>query len=145
MALAASILGEGETSRLHRRLVRKDQIALSAGFGINALIAGNSLGLGSVRAVPGQDLDEVVDDVRRRRCGSFAADGPTDSELASRGPRPSATGSTRWARPPAAPTPSPACALLFDDPEAVNERLPLLRSITADEVREAAATWLLPA
>ena len=37
--------------------------ALSAGMGINALIAGNSLGLASVRAVPGHDLDDVVDTV----------------------------------------------------------------------------------
>src|SRR5204862_7465384 len=43
--LAAAIVGEGETSRLHRRLVRKDEIALSAGFGVNPLIAGNSFGL----------------------------------------------------------------------------------------------------
>ena len=47
--IAAGILGEGETSRLHRRLVREDEIALSAGLGINTLVAGNSLGVG-VRA-----------------------------------------------------------------------------------------------
>ena len=35
--------------------------------------------------------------------------------------------------------------LLFDDPESLNERLPLLRSITAEEVRAAAQTWLVPA
>ena len=38
-----------------------------------------------------------------------------------------------------------ACTMLFDDPESLNERLPLLRSITAEEVREAAQTWLVPA
>jgi predicted Zn-dependent peptidase len=38
-----------------------------------------------------------------------------------------------------------SCALLFDDPEVLNDRLPLLRSITSTEVREAAEGWLLPA
>jgi predicted Zn-dependent peptidase len=36
-------------------------------------------------------------------------------------------------------------ALLFDDPALLNDRLPLLRSLTAEEVRQAAQTWLLPA
>jgi predicted Zn-dependent peptidase len=38
-----------------------------------------------------------------------------------------------------------ACTLLFDDPEVLNERLSLLRSITAEEVQMAAQSWLLPA
>ena len=36
------------------------------------------------------------------------------------------------------------CALLYDDPEALNERLPILRSLTAEEVRAAARRWLVP-
>ena len=46
--------------------------------------------------------------------------------------------------PAARSAPQTASALLFDDPAAVNERLPVLRSITAEEVRAAAERWLLP-
>jgi zinc protease len=144
VTLAVAILGEGETSRLHRRLVRKDQIALSAGFGVNPLIAGNSLGLGSVRAIPGHDLDEVVatvGDVLK----VFASDGPTEQELEVA----RAQGERDWldemGTAAGRADAISACAMLFDDPEVLNDRLPLMRSITADEVREAAATWLLPA
>jgi predicted Zn-dependent peptidase len=141
--LAASIVGDGETSRLHRRLVRRDRIALSAGFGVNALIAGNSLGLGSVRAVPGRDLDEVVDtvgDVVR----TLAADGPTDVELEVARAQAERDWLDDMGTAAGRADAISASTLLFDDPEGVNQRLPVLRSITADEVRAAVERWLVP-
>lgn len=143
VVLAASILGDGETSRLHRRLVRKDQLALSAGFGVNPLIAGNSLGLGSVRAVPGQELDEVVQtfgDVLR----VFAVDGPTDNELAMARAQAERDWLDEMGTAAGRADAMSGTTMLFDDPGGVNERLPVLASITADEVREAARVWLLP-
>ncbi len=141
--LASSILGDGETSRLHRRLVRQDQTALSAGLGINDLIAGNSLGLGSVRAVPGQDLDEVVaavEDVVQR----FAVDGPTEQELAVVRAQAERDWLDEMGTASGRADAISGCLMLFDDPEALNARLPLLRSITHAEVQEAAQTWLVP-
>lgn len=144
VTLAVAILGDGETSRLHRRLVRKDQIALTAGFSVNPLIAGNSLGLGSVRAVPGNDLDEVaatVGDVVR----SFAADGPTERELAVALAHSERDWLDEMATAGGRADAISGATLLFGRPELVNERLPLMQSITAEEVRAAAETWLLPA
>ena len=142
--LTAAIVGDGETSRLHRRLVRGDATALATGIGINPLVAGNSLGVGSVRAVPGQDLDDVVaaiEDTLER----FADDGPTDIELRIA----QAQAEREWLDDMATAAGRADAmsenALLFGDVEALNARLPLLRSITADEVREAAAIWWLPA
>jgi zinc protease len=143
VTLAATIAGDGETSRLHRRLVRKDQTALSAGFGINALIAGNSLGLGSVRAVPGRDLDEVVDSVREV-LSDFAANGPTDTELEVARAQAERDWLDDMGTAAGRADAISSSALLFDDPEGVNQRLPVLRSITAEEVRGAAEEWLLP-
>ncbi|MEJ7741649.1 MAG: hypothetical protein WKF73_03330 [Nocardioidaceae bacterium] len=140
--LASSIVGEGETCHLHRRLVRRDKTALSAGMGVNALIAGNSLGLGSVRAVPGQDLDRVVDavaDVLQK----FAADGPTDTELALARAQAERDWLDEMGTAAGRADALSACTLLFDDPEVLNERLSLLRSITAEEVQMAAQSWLL--
>ncbi|MBA3310712.1 MAG: insulinase family protein [Nocardioidaceae bacterium] len=143
VALAASILGEGETSRLHRRLVRQDQTALAAGIGINALIAGNSLGLGSVRAVPGVELDTVVDtfdEVLQK----FAKEGPSGTELEVARAQAERDWLDEMGTAAGRADAISGCALLFGDPETLNDRLPLLRSITAEEVREAAEAWLLP-
>ncbi len=144
VGLACSIIGEGETSLLHRRLVRRDRTALAAGLGVNTLIAGNSLGLGSVRAMPGQDLSDVagvVEDVFNR----FLAQGPTDQELAVARAQAERDWLDEMGTAAGRADALSASLLLFDDPELLNERLPLLRSITADEVTEAARTWLLPA
>lgn len=143
-ALASSILGEGDTCRLHRRLVRGDQIALSAAVGINPLVAGNSMVVGSVRAVPEHDLDEVtaaVDEEVRR----FAADGPRDDELAIVRAQAEREWLDEMSTAAGRADAISGCALLFDDPDVLNQRLPLLRSVTAAEVREAAETWLVPA
>ncbi len=144
VALATSILGEGETSLLHRRLVRRDKSALSAGMGINALIAGNSLGLASVRAVPGHDLDVVVDTVADV-LSLFATDGPTEQELALARAQAERDWLEEMGTAAGRADAISGCALLFDDADALNERLPLLRSITKAEVQEATQTWLLPA
>jgi zinc protease len=141
--LAAAIAGDGDTSRLHRRLVRKEQIALAAGFGVNALIAGNSLGLASVRAVPGRDLDDVVAIVRDT-LEAFAADGPTEVELGVARAQAERDWLDDMGTAAGRADAISASALLFDDPEAVNQRLQVLRSITAAEVRAAVEKWLLP-
>ena len=143
-ALASSILGEGDTSRLHRRLVRGDQIALAAAVGINPLIAGNSLVVGSVRAVPGHDLDEVtaaIDDELRR----LASDGPTDDELGIVRAQAEREWLDDMGTAAGRADAMSGCALLFDDPDVLNQRLPLVQSVTAAEVQEAAQDWLLPA
>ena len=103
VSLASAVLGESETSRLYRRVVRQDRTALTAGLGLNTLIAGNSLGLGSVRALPGQDLDAIVSAVETSCTPSRSTDRPNWSSR-WRGPRRNATGSTRWAPPPDGPT-----------------------------------------
>jgi predicted Zn-dependent peptidase len=143
VSLASSIIGENETSRLYRRLVRQDRTALAAGVGMNTLIAGNSLGVGSVRALPGQDLDEIVaavDDVLHR----FAVEGPTDRELQMARAQAERDWLDEMGTASGRADAMSASVMLFDDAESLNERLPLLRSITAEEVRSAAETWLVP-
>ena len=142
--LAAAIVGDGETSRLHRRLVRGDASAVAVGLGINPLIAGNSLGVGSVRAAPGQDLDEVVSAVEQT-LDRFAVDGPTDLELRIAQAQAEREWLDEMATAAGRADAMSENAMLFGDVDALNARLPLLRSITAEEVREAAATWWLPA
>ncbi|MEJ7741575.1 MAG: pitrilysin family protein [Nocardioidaceae bacterium] len=144
VGLAASIVGEGDTSRLHRRLVRHDQTAMSAGLGINALVAGNSLGVGSVHAVPGQDLDEIAavfDEVVSR----FAAEGPTQLELDVARAQAERDWLDEMSTAAGRADALSSCALLFGDAEILNERLAVLQSITADQVQHAAQVWLTSA
>ena len=143
-ALAATIIGEGETSRLHRRLVRQDKTALAAGIGLNTLVAGNSLALGSVRALPGRDLAEVSG-VAEEVVHGFAVTGPTEHELAIARAQAERDWLDEMATAAGRADALSGEMLLFDDPLLLNERLPLLRSLTAEEVREAAQTWLVPA
>jgi zinc protease len=140
--LATSILGDGETSRLHRRLVRQDEIALSAGMGLNGLIAGNSLGITSVRAVPGTDLDRVVDTVSDV-FDAFADTGPLAEELAMAQAQAERDWLDEMGTAAGRADAISSSALLFDDVELLNGRLDLLRSITGDEVRDAAREWVL--
>jgi predicted Zn-dependent peptidase len=142
-ALASSVLGEGETSRLHRRLVRGDEIATSTAVGINPLIAGNSLVVGSVRAVPEADLDTVVA-VVGEELERLATDGPSELELAIVRAQAEREWLDEMGTAAGRADALSGCALLFDDPEVLNQRLPLIRSITAAEVRDAAQYWLAP-
>jgi zinc protease len=142
--LATSILGEGDTSRLHRRLVRLDETALSAGMGLNTLVAGNSLGVTSVRGVPGVDLDEVVDTVADV-LQTFCEGGPLDAELAMAEAQAERDWLDEMGTASGRADAISGAALLFDDPHLLNGRLDLLRSITAEEVRDAARDWLQPA
>jgi len=141
-ALATAILGEGETSRLHRRLVRQEEVALAAGMGLNPLIAGNSLGITSVRLPPGGDLDRTVSLVAEV-LDRFAAQGPTVGELEVAHAQAEREWLDEMGTASGRADAISGCALLFDDPQSLNERLPLMRSITLAEVQEATQTWLV--
>ncbi len=79
--LALAVLGGGQTSRLHRELVRNHRVAASAGASALPLIGGNSLGLVHLRAIPGETADaataSAISEIAR-----LAESGPTQSELA---------------------------------------------------------------
>jgi predicted Zn-dependent peptidase len=141
--LAGAILGDGETSRLYRRLVREDELALSAGFGINTLVAGNSLGVASVRAVPGTELDAVavvVDEILQR----LASEGPSELELTIARAQAERAWLDDLATVAGRADALSGAELLHDDAEVINQHLPILHSLTAEEVRAAAQRWLVP-
>jgi zinc protease len=139
--LALGILGLGETSRLFRRLVRGTQVASSVSAYAIRMVSGNSLGIVTMRADTDATIDTVVDAVREE-LDALATDGPTDDEL-----RIAIAGEERdWLDGMATAAGRADAfsqhALLFGDPGLVNAHLPLLRSISADDVRAAAQQWL---
>ena len=96
-----------------------------------------------MRAVPGQDLDEIQT-VFADVLETFAEHGPSEQELSIARAQAERDWLDEMGTAAGRADAISGCALLFDDPETVNDRLPLLASITADEVRDAAAQWLLP-
>lgn len=141
--IALDVLGGGQTSRLHRRLVLADRLSPMAGASGMGLIGGTSLGYAYALAHEGITLEQVsaaiLEEVTR-----LADDGPTDAELA----RVRVQFERAWlealARVETRADKIGEYATLHDDPDRINRRIADLAAITADEVREAARTWLAP-
>ncbi len=139
--LVRIIVGDGETSRLHRRLVRRDEVALSAGLGVNALVAGNSLGIASVRALPGQDLDGVVDTFTEV-ITQFCELGPSADELELAKAQAERELLDELSTAAGRADTLAGLTTLFSEPGLVNERLHMLQSVTVEEIHEVAQQWL---
>jgi zinc protease len=140
--LALGILGFGETSRLFRRLVRGDQTASSVSAYVSKMISGNSFGLLTVRGDESADLDQLMD-VVRQEITALADHGPGEDELQI-----AIAGAEREWLDEMSTAAGRAdsfsqYALLFDDAEAVNDYLPMLRSLSPDDIQSAARGWLV--
>jgi len=78
--VALTVLGGGMSSRLYNRLVRRDQTAIGAGFGLMRLAGAPSLGWLDVKASAGVEIAQIeaaVDEELAR----FAAAGPSAEEM----------------------------------------------------------------
>ncbi len=142
--LALAALGDGQTSRLHRRLVRTNLIAEGAGASATGLVGGNSIGYAHARAlagVPAEALEEaIVDELQR-----FIDSGPEFAEVE----RAKAQYEREWlgelARFDSRADLFSGYATLHGDPDAVNRRLDQVRALSLDDVALAAREVLDPA
>lgn len=141
--LALAILGQGQTSRLHRRVVRDGRLAASASAQALRLIGGNSMGMAHVRAIPGLALDAALAETLAELT-ALALNGPTPTELA----RAKAQFRREWLSGLASFDSRAdllgAYATLHDDPNRVNLRLAEVAAITADQVQDAVGEFLNP-
>jgi predicted Zn-dependent peptidase len=94
--------------------------------------------------VPGQDLDDVVGTVAEV-LERFAETGPVGDELAMARAHAERDWLDDMATASGRADTISAYALLHGNPELLNHRLDLLRSITPAEVQQAAAECLVPA
>jgi zinc protease len=78
--LAADILAGGKPSRLYRRLVYEDRIATDVGASQSSRDLGSFFAV-AVTAVPGVSLD-VIEEAVAGELAAFAREGPADDELA---------------------------------------------------------------
>jgi len=141
--VALAVLGDGQTSRLHRRLVRTDLIAEGAGASATGLIGGTSIGFANARALPGATTERleaaIVEEVER-----FIAEGPTEAEV----DRVKAQYEREWlgelARFDTRADLFSCYATLHGDPDAVNRRLDEVRALSVDDIGRAVAALLAP-
>ncbi|MCZ4095560.1 insulinase family protein [Streptomyces sp. SID13666] len=141
--LALTVLGGGESSRLHNRLVRHDRSAVAAGFGLLRLAGAPSLGWLDIKASSGvelADIEAAVDEELAR----FAAEGPTPQEME----RAQAQLEREWLDRLAtvAGRADELCrfAVLYGDPQLALSAVQRVLEITAEEVQAVAAARLRP-
>jgi len=141
--LGLAVLGSGQTSRLHRRLVRDEQLAASVSASMLPLIGGNSMAVIMLRALPGTDpepaLAAIFEELER-----MAEEGPTPAEL----DRVKAQYQRQWltelARFDSRADLISSYTLLHGDPERINWRLSEIESLTCVDVTKACAESLRP-
>src|SRR4029077_19091911 len=93
--VALTVLGQGESSRLYNRLVRRDQTATSADFGLLRLVGAPSLGWLNVKASGGTELAQIeaaVDEELARLGAEAPSAAGVDRARAALGPTPRSAG-----------------------------------------------------
>ena len=138
--LAFSVLGNGQTSRLHKHLVRNLQLAESASASTMGLIGGNSFGFAYARARDGVPLAELEAELVGQ-VAALAADGPTELELR----RAKAQYERGWlhelARIDSRADALGEFATLLGDPRLVNSRVSDIAAVDLDDIAAASRTW----
>ena len=138
--LAFSVLGHGQTSRLHKSLVRGSERAEATGASALGLIGGNSAGLAYARArdgVPVEQLElDLVCEVDRLR-----SEPPTEMELR----RAKAQYERHWlhelVRVDSRADALGEYATLHGDPTLINTRINEINAITSDDIADVLARW----
>ncbi len=134
------VLGHGQTSRLHRALVRDAEVAESAGAASTGLIGGNSFGYAYARARGGQRLEDV-EEALLAQVDRLAAEGPTELELR----RAKAQYERHWlhelSRVDSRADALSELATLEGDPELVNTRMAEVDAVSPEDVAEAVDRW----
>lgn len=139
--LALAVLGQGQTSRLHRGLVRGTDLAAGASASATGLIAGTSLAVASARARAGADPD-ALEDALRAEIERFLVEGPTPQELRRAKVQFEREWLSELSHLDARADQLGCYATLHDDPERVNRRSQEVARISLDEVAEAARRFL---
>ncbi|MBV9024036.1 MAG: insulinase family protein [Streptomycetaceae bacterium] len=141
--LALTVLGGGESSRLHNRLVRHDRTAVGAGFGMLRLVGAPSLGWLDVKTSSGVEVEQIeaaVDDELAR----FAEGGPTPEEMERAQAQLEREWLDRLATVGGRADELCRFAVLFDDPQLALTAVDRVLKITPEEVKEVAAARLRP-
>jgi predicted Zn-dependent peptidase len=141
--LALTVLGGGESSRLHNRLVRRDRTAVTAGFGLLRLAGAPSLGWLDIKASSGVELP-VIEAAVDEELARFAAEGPTAEEMERAQAQLEREWLDRLATVGGRADELCRFAVLFGDPQLALTAVDRVLSITPEEVKAVAAARLRP-
>jgi zinc protease len=138
--LLFGVLGHGQTSRLHKRLVREAELAETASATCMGLIGGNSYGFAYARARDGVTVEEL-ESAMLAEVDSLAAAGPTDVELR----RAKAQYERHWlhelARIDSRADTLGEYATLLSDPHLINTRLGEVHAVDLGQISAASRNW----
>ena len=141
--LAFSVLGHGQTSRLHKQLIRRTEHAEGTGASTMGLIGGNSFGFGYARARDGVDPEQLEQEIVEL-IDQLINDGPAEDELR----RVKAQFERHWlhelARVDSRADALGEYATLHGDPNLINSRIAEITAIDHDEVQAAMEQWFRP-
>ncbi|MGI8456576.1 MAG: M16 family metallopeptidase [Propionibacteriaceae bacterium] len=138
--LAFSVLGQGQTSRLYRALVRTAEVAETAGASAMGLVGGTSFGFAYARARQGVAVDRL-EEMIITEIDRLAADGPTDAELRRAKAQFERGWLTELSRVDSRADQLSAHATLFDDPTMINTRIAEITAIDAGLIAAQLQTW----
>ncbi|MFJ6568461.1 M16 family metallopeptidase [Streptomyces sp. NPDC091292] len=142
--LALTVLGGGESSRLHNRLVRRERLAVTASFGLLRLVGAPSLGWLDIKAAghAGAETLDAIEAAVDEELTRFATEGPTPAEM----DRAQAQLEREWLDRlgTVAGRADELCryAVLFDDAQLTKGALANVLDITPEEVRTTATRFL---
>ena len=143
VSLALDALGGLASSRLVRRLVRKEQKALGVHATSWGFVDGVSLGFFVLDVADEADTEEV-ESVLVEELERFALEGPTEAEMDAALAQAERAWLSMLASQEERADALSHYASLHGDPGLVNTHLDRLRAVTPEEVREAASVWLRP-
>ena len=143
LEVATQILAGGRGSRLHRRLVRDEQLAQDVAFFALPLVAGSSIAAGWVTVRPESDAaaaEEAFDEELERMTREHV----TDDELARAHALIESSELAALSRMDEVADRLSMYATYFDRPELINEHLGRYLAVDAEAIREVCAQVLDP-
>jgi predicted Zn-dependent peptidase len=136
--IAAQVLAGGKGSRLHRRLVREERIAQDVALVALGFVGGASICVGWATLRPGIPV-ERVEAALHEELDRLTTETISDDELARARALIETEELGGLSRVEERADRLSMYATLFDDPDLINRMLPRYLSITADQIRQAAA------
>jgi predicted Zn-dependent peptidase len=141
--VALDCLGGLSSSRLVRRLVRREQTAVGVHATAWGFVDGVSLGFVVLDVAPGAD-PAALETALVEELGRLAEEGPTEAELEASVAQSERAWLSALASQEERADLISRYTLLHDDPDVVNTHLDRVRAVTSADVVAAARRWLRP-
>jgi predicted Zn-dependent peptidase len=138
LEVATQILAGGRGSRLHRRLVREEQVAQDVALFALPLVAGSSIAAGWVTARPDSNAD-IVEGMLDEELRRMTRESVTDDELARAHALIESSEMSALSRMDEVADRLSMYSTYFDRPELVNEQLGRYLRVDAEAVRDVCA------